>query len=97
MSIDVRSTSLALLTLMASIVFLEWAQAVLIPITFAVLLSYALTPVVNGLKRIAKAPKAVGAALTLSVVVGAFWTKPLRGGRANAGRTTYCVISRPHS
>jgi predicted PurR-regulated permease PerM len=47
MSIDVRSTSLALLTLMASIVFLEWAQAVLIPITFPVLLSYALTPVVN--------------------------------------------------
>jgi predicted PurR-regulated permease PerM len=71
MPIDVRSTSLVLLTLMASIVFLEWAQAVLIPITFAVLLSYALTPVVNWLRRIAKVPKAVGAALTLSLIVGA--------------------------
>jgi predicted PurR-regulated permease PerM len=71
MPIDVRSTSLALLTFMASIAFLQWAQAVWIPITFAVLLSYALTPVVKWLKRIAKLPMAIGAALTLSVMVGA--------------------------
>jgi predicted PurR-regulated permease PerM len=71
MPIDVRSTSIALLTFMASVVFLQWAQAVLIPITFSVLLSYALTPVVAWLKRIAKLPMAIGAALTLSVIVGA--------------------------
>lgn len=64
MSTPVRSKSLALLALIAFIVFLHWAQAVLIPITFAVLLSYALTPVVNWLKRKAKLHKAVGAALT---------------------------------
>src|SRR6185503_14499538 len=68
--IDVRSTSLAVLALIGSIVFLHWAQAVLIPITFAVLLSYALTPVVNWLRRRAGLHKAIGAALTLAVLVG---------------------------
>jgi predicted PurR-regulated permease PerM len=60
MPIDVRSTSLALLAVIALIVFLNWAQAVLIPITFAVLLSYALTPVVDWLKRNVKLHKAIG-------------------------------------
>jgi predicted PurR-regulated permease PerM len=70
MPIDVRSTSLAVLALIALIVFLRWAQAVLIPITFALLLSYALTPVVDWLKRNAKLHKAVGAALVLVVIFG---------------------------
>jgi predicted PurR-regulated permease PerM len=70
MPIDVRSTSLAVLAFIALIVFLRWAQAVLIPITFAVLLSYALTPVVDWLKRNAKLHKAVGAALTLVLIFG---------------------------
>jgi predicted PurR-regulated permease PerM len=68
--IDVRSTSLALLALIALIVFLRWAQEVLIPITFAVLLSYALTPVVDWLRRKAKLHKAVGAAFTLALLLG---------------------------
>jgi predicted PurR-regulated permease PerM len=70
MPIDIRSTSLAVLALIALIVFLRWAQDVLIPITFAVLLSYALTPVVDWLKRNAKMHKAIGAALTLALVLG---------------------------
>lgn len=70
MPIDVRSTSLAVLAVIALIVFLHWAQAVLIPITFAVLLSYASTPVVDWLKRNAKLHKAVGAALTLALILG---------------------------
>ena len=69
--IDVRSTSLAVLACIAVIVFLRWAQDVLIPITFAVMLSYALTPVVDWLKRKAKLHKAVGAALTLALILGA--------------------------
>jgi predicted PurR-regulated permease PerM len=55
---------------MAFVVFLRWAQAVLIPITLAVLFSYALTPVVNALKRNAKLHKAVGAALILGLILG---------------------------
>ena len=70
MPIDVRSTSIALLAFIALIVFLHWAQAVLIPITFAVLLSYALTPVVDWLERRARLHKAIGAALTLALLLG---------------------------
>jgi predicted PurR-regulated permease PerM len=71
MPIDVRNTSLALLTFMALIVFLRWAQDVLIPISLAMLMSYALTPVVNWLRRNLRLHKAVGAALTLTIIVGA--------------------------
>lgn len=69
--IDVRSTSLAILAVIALIVFVRWAQEVLIPITFAVLLSYTLTPVVDWLKRKARLHQAVGAALTLALLLGA--------------------------
>jgi predicted PurR-regulated permease PerM len=59
--IDVRSTSLAVLALIAVIGLLYSARAVFIPIAIAVLASYALTPVVDWLKRRARLPKAVGA------------------------------------
>ena len=67
---SVRITSLGVLALIAVIVFLHWAQAVLIPITLAIMLSYALTPVVGWLKKRARLPKAAGAALTLAVLLG---------------------------
>jgi predicted PurR-regulated permease PerM len=67
----VRSHATFVLALIAVVVFLQWAQAVLIPITFSVFLSYALTPIVNWLQRKAKLPKAVGAAATLAVILGA--------------------------
>jgi predicted PurR-regulated permease PerM len=69
--IDVRSTSLAVVALIAVIGFLLLARAVFIPITIAVLTSYALTPVINSLERFARLPKALGAALTLVLLVGA--------------------------
>src|SRR5664279_1652262 len=71
MRVMVRSNSTVVLALIALVVFLHWAQAVLIPITFSVFLSYALTPIVNWLKRHAKLPKAVGAAATLAIILGA--------------------------
>ena len=46
-----------------------FARAVFIPITIAVLASYALTPVVDWLKKRARLPKAVGAGLTLAVIL----------------------------
>lgn len=67
--IDVRSTSLAVLAFLAVIGFLYLAQAVFIPITVAVLMSYALTPVVDWLRRRARLPKVAGAALTLALVL----------------------------
>jgi len=59
------------LTVLAVVVFVRWAHEVLIPITLAVMLSYALTPVVRWLKATAKLPEPLGAALTLVVIVGA--------------------------
>ena len=67
--INVRSTSLAVLALIAVIGLLYWARAVFIPVTIAVLASYALTPVVDWLKERARLPKAVGAALTLALIL----------------------------
>jgi predicted PurR-regulated permease PerM len=67
--IDVRSTALAVLALLAVIGFLFLARAVFIPITVAVLSSYALTPVLDWLKRSGKLPKPVGAGVTLAVIL----------------------------
>src|SRR5438045_736285 len=60
-----RSNAIVVLALIAIVVFLHWAQAVLIPITLSVFLTYALKPIVNWLERKAKLPKAIGAAVTL--------------------------------
>ncbi len=68
-SINVRSTSLAVLALIAVIGLLLLARAVFIPITIAVLASYALTPVVDWLKKRARLPNAVGAGLTLALIL----------------------------
>ena len=67
--IDVRSTSLAVLALIAVIGLLYSARAVFIPIAIAVLASYALTPVVDWLKKRARLPKAVGAGMTLAIIL----------------------------
>jgi predicted PurR-regulated permease PerM len=71
MRVMVRSNSTVVIAFIAIVVFLQWAQAVLIPITLSVFLSYALTPVVNWLRKHAKLPKAVGAAATLLLILGA--------------------------
>ena len=68
-SINVRSTSLAVLALIAVIGLLFLARAVFIPITVAVLASYALTPIVDWLKKRARLPKPVGAGLTLALIL----------------------------
>jgi predicted PurR-regulated permease PerM len=70
-SVMVRSNAIVVLTLIAVVVFLHWAQAVIIPITFAIFLSYALTPIVNWLRKRAKLPKVVGAAATLALILAA--------------------------
>ena len=67
--IDVRSTALAVLAALAMVVFLKWASPVLIPIVSAMVLSYALTPIVRWLDRRLKIPKVVGAALTIGAIL----------------------------
>jgi predicted PurR-regulated permease PerM len=68
-SINIRSTSLAVLAVIAVIGLLFFARAVFIPITIAVLASYALTPPVDWLKKQIRLPKPIGAALILVMLL----------------------------
>jgi predicted PurR-regulated permease PerM len=69
--INVRSVSLAVLALLACIYTLHWARAVFIPLLLGVMLSYALSPVVNRLHRW-RLPRVIGAAGVLIAVIGGF-------------------------
>jgi predicted PurR-regulated permease PerM len=69
MPVDVRSTSLALLALLATLFALRWASAVFIPLLLGVMTSYALSPAVDRLQHW-HIPRAIGAALLLLVVLG---------------------------
>jgi predicted PurR-regulated permease PerM len=67
--INVHSTSLAVLALLAVIAFLYLAQAVFIPVTIAILASYALSPVVGWLRQRLGFPKSLGAGLLLTLML----------------------------
>ncbi len=69
MPVDVRNVALSLLAVLALVLFLQYAQSVLIPIVLGILISYALTPLVNGLARVS-VPRALGAAVAVSLLVG---------------------------
>ena len=67
--VDVRSVTLAVLTVLAVIFTLRWARAVFVPVLLGLMLSYALTPIVNRLQRW-HVPRALGAGVLLSVILG---------------------------
>jgi predicted PurR-regulated permease PerM len=69
MPVDVRSTSLGVLAVIASIYMLRWADGVFIPVLLGLMMSYALSPIVNSLQRW-HLPRAVGAAVLLVAMVG---------------------------
>jgi len=60
--VDLRSGSLLLLAILASVFMLHWARAVFIPLMVGVMLSVALSPVVDWLERW-RLPRVLGAAL----------------------------------
>jgi predicted PurR-regulated permease PerM len=68
MPIDVRSVSLVVIALLASVYALKWASAVFIPVLLGVMSSYALSPAVDRLERW-HIPRALGAAVLLVAVV----------------------------
>ena len=68
MPIDVRSVSLVVIALLASVYALKWASAVFIPVLLGVMSSYALSPAVDRLQRW-HIPRALGAAMLLVAVV----------------------------
>jgi predicted PurR-regulated permease PerM len=69
-----RSTALTLLTIIAVLFLLRYAQDVFIPLALAVLLFYALDPVVDWISKL-RVPRIVGAAIVLlSLLMGVSWT-----------------------
>lgn len=73
LQIDAHSLPLILLTVFAVIFVLDWAQAVFIPLVFGVMISYALSPLVNVLHSM-HMPRAIGAGLLLVLIVSGLGT-----------------------
>ena len=78
-AINVRSLSLVILATIATFFFIDWAQAILLPLVVAVLISYALDPLVTGLERL-RLPRTVAAGFVISIVIaiGAAASVPLK-------------------
>ena len=66
---DVRSASLGVIAVLACLVVLKWAAAVIIPLMLGLMISYALTPLVDLLERW-RLPRSIGAAVLLAGIVG---------------------------
>jgi predicted PurR-regulated permease PerM len=82
LSVDMRSISLVVLTVLAVIFMLHWARAVFIPIMLGLMISYTLSPVVD---RIQKwyIPRAISAAvLLIAIVSGMGWSVYSLGDQA---------------
>ncbi|SFR39035.1 Predicted PurR-regulated permease PerM [Marinobacter gudaonensis] len=69
-AVNIRSMALVILTSIATIFFIDWAQSVLLPLVIAVLISYSLDPVVSLFDRI-RIPRPLSAALILMAFVSA--------------------------
>jgi len=67
--IDVRSASLGVLAVLACVFTLKWASAVFIPLLLGLMISYALSPIVNRLHHF-RIPRAVSAAVLLLGILG---------------------------
>lgn len=68
--LDVRNLALTVVAVLAVVLVLQYAQSVLIPIVIGTLISYGLSPFVNGLQRL-HVPRAIGAAVAVVLLVGA--------------------------
>ncbi|MET3914855.1 putative PurR-regulated permease PerM [Variovorax sp. OAS795] len=83
MPVDVRSASLVVLAVLASVFALRWASAVFIPLMLSLLLSYALSPLVDVLENW-KVPRWIGAAVILLGLGGGLgWTGYSLSGSAS--------------
>ena len=71
--LDVRSVTLSVLAAIAGILMLQYAQPVLIPVVVAVLISYVLAPVVDGMAR-RGVPRGLGSTIVIVLLCGAVGT-----------------------
>lgn len=65
-----QRTAIIVIAVIATTVFIEWAQSVILPLVVSILLSYALDPLVSFLERL-KFPRPLGAAIVLLGLVTA--------------------------
>ncbi|MGM0769146.1 MAG: AI-2E family transporter [Pseudomonadota bacterium] len=63
-TVSVRDAALVVIATAVTIYFIDWAEAILLPLVVAVLVSYALDPLVSALDRL-KIPRAIGAGLVI--------------------------------
>lgn len=63
-SVNVRDAALVVLATIATVYFIDWAEAILLPLVVAVLVSYTLDPLVSAVERL-KIPRPVGAGLVI--------------------------------
>ncbi len=74
MPVDVRNLSLAVLAVLGTLFALKWASAVFVPLMLGLMLSYALSPIVERLERM-RVPRAIGAGLLIAALGGGLsWT-----------------------
>lgn len=71
MPMSVRSLSLSVIAVLATVFALAWAKAIVVPLLLGLMVSYALTPIVDRLVRW-RVPRAAGSALVLLTIVVAF-------------------------
>ncbi len=64
-----RGGALMVAAVVLSIYFLQWAQQLLIPVVLSILISFALTPIVNGLARVVWRRVAAALAMAFATVV----------------------------
>jgi predicted PurR-regulated permease PerM len=82
--VDIRSAALTVLTVLGTVLVLQYAQAMIIPIVLGVLISYALEPIVAWMTRW-HVPRQVAAALVvLALVVSVGWLLYGLSSQANA-------------
>lgn len=83
MPVDVRSASLVIVAVLATVFALQWASAVFIPLMVSLLLTYALAPLVSRLEKM-KISRWIGAAAILLALGGALgWTAYSLAGSAS--------------
>lgn len=62
--VKVRDAALVVLATIATVFFIDWAEAILLPLVVAVLVSYALDPLVSAFGRL-RIPRAIGAGIVI--------------------------------
>ncbi|MEO7954971.1 MAG: AI-2E family transporter [Polaromonas sp.] len=73
MPVDIRNVSLVVLAVFAGVFVLHWAKDVFVPIMFSLLLSYALSPIINWME-LRRVPRWLSSAILLLVIVGVIGT-----------------------